>query len=104
MNEAANPPVVARNLRRDMPSCLAARSESAASRASTSFCLSVWPIGMYSPFDTIWVGRRERAGEPRLDLLLVVGLTDRHVLAVRHHRGRDRGVHGVGMVGGPQPV
>ena len=25
-------------------------------RNSTSFCLSVWLIGMYSPFDTICVG------------------------------------------------
>jgi len=56
MNDAAKPPVVVRNLRRDMPSRFAACSESAARRASTSFCLSVWPIGMYSPFDTIWVG------------------------------------------------
>src|SRR5262245_33410167 len=53
---AAVPPVPARNCRRLRPSFLAAPSASSSVRASTRFCFSVWGGGMYSPFETIWVG------------------------------------------------
>src|SRR2546425_5787455 len=53
---AAMPPAPARNARRLIPSFLAAPSASCLARASTLCWSSVWGMGMYSPFDTSWVG------------------------------------------------
>ncbi len=60
MNDAAIPPELARNARRDRPSCFAAPSTSSSTRDSTRFCCEVCGSGAYSPFDTICVGTAVR--------------------------------------------
>ena len=55
-NDAASPPVPMRNLRRVVPSRLAASSASSLTLYSTCFWSSVCGCGMYSPLETIRVG------------------------------------------------